>query len=361
MKKLLSIPGFFMYLMFILGFTLPETFSQVQAATPQQDTPLPEATPVAVETKDCKECHLDIANLWSSSPHAHAFEDPIFQEKWASMGQPEECLHCHASNHPEALDQYTYEGVNCEDCHGPDIPNHPPADIPTHTDMKYCGSCHPTTLGEVHLSGHSMENQVRCVDCHDPHRQNVLIENPDDMCKSCHEEDLKGMDEALRGIHLQENIGCIDYHMLDARHTFLIRYRPEQMNTFLRGYDCSSQISIKLSAHAGPVDAALQFVEERMNWPVVHRVSRAADSNQCERCHVINDALREDFEALGYHPSQVEEIAWNVEELPAITENDLDLLVSRPKQSWGWVYWIFGVAAVFSVFEVTVSQKLRDG
>ena len=47
------------------------------APAAQEATPTPSATPVP---QACNECHPDIANSWSASPHAHAFADPMFQD-----------------------------------------------------------------------------------------------------------------------------------------------------------------------------------------------------------------------------------------------------------------------------------------
>ena len=41
---------------------------------------------------DCRECHLDVEENWSHSPHAHAYDDPVFQEQWIGLGSPDTCL-----------------------------------------------------------------------------------------------------------------------------------------------------------------------------------------------------------------------------------------------------------------------------
>jgi len=188
--------------------TGPQPVAQ-ETATPQSisDQPPPTETP---PPKPCTDCHPDKHDAWLESPHAHSFDDPIFQEGWANMELASECLLCHKADYDPATDSYGAEGVSCETCHGPGNNTHPPADVPVLSDEEYCGTCHPTTLGEVRLSGHSTPNDVRCVDCHDPHSQKVLFKNPNDMCKDCHDEDLSKMDEALSELHLNENILCAD-------------------------------------------------------------------------------------------------------------------------------------------------------
>jgi len=171
----------------------------------QGDGPTP--TP---EVKDCGECHLDIANNWASSPHAHAFDDTHFQERWTGMGEPGDCLACHTTNYQTSTGEYTAEGVYCEACHGEPMPDHPPGVIPIKADSEYCGECHTTTLGEWRLTGHSRAG-VGCMDCHDPHSQQPLFDEPDDMCLDCHKED---MEHYLEDLHLQKDIGCVDCHAL---------------------------------------------------------------------------------------------------------------------------------------------------
>lgn len=159
---------------------------------------------------DCEECHLDIADHWSLSSHAHAFDDTVFQERWAGMGEPGECLVCHTTNYQQTTGEYTAEGVSCEACHAETPENHPPEPVPILADTEYCGVCHTTTLGEWRLTGHA-DAVVGCMDCHDPHSQNPLFEVSDDLCINCHEED---MGPYLEDLHIQKDIGCVDCHKL---------------------------------------------------------------------------------------------------------------------------------------------------
>lgn len=319
---------------------------------PPKETPPPKA---------CIECHPDKQDAWLESPHAHSFDDPVFQEGWANMEFTGECLLCHKASYDDNTETYVAEGVSCEACHGSGNAAHPPADIQVLSDEEYCGTCHPTTLGEVRLSGHSTPNDVRCVDCHDPHSQEVLFENPNDMCKDCHEEDLGKMEDALSDLHLQENIACATCHTLDVPHTFTFNFQHEDTAAFFKGFDCTSEISASVAGRVGTSHEALgSYVEDQMNWPVVHRVSRLNTAPQCSDCHVMDEELRDDFIALGYSPEEVETIAWENQDFPALTEAELNKLVATPRRSWNWVYWLAGVVAVFGVFEVTVARKMED-
>ncbi len=163
------------------------------------------------EVKECGECHLDIAEHWSHSPHAHAYDDPVFQDRWVGMGEPGECLACHATDYLSSTGEYSAEGVACESCHGKTSENHPPEIIPIKADTEYCGSCHTTTLSEWRLTGHAAAN-VGCTDCHDPHSQEALFEDSDAMCINCHEESEMG--DYLNDLHVQNDIGCVDCHAL---------------------------------------------------------------------------------------------------------------------------------------------------
>lgn len=160
--------------------------------------------------KDCVKCHRNVAGEWSPSPHAHAYDDPIFQEQWIGMGSPGTCLACHTTNFIASTGEYETEGVSCQSCHGTVTTKHPDQVVPSIIDTYYCGSCHTTTLSEWRSTGHASAG-VDCMDCHNPHSQKPLFENPDDMCINCHRE---GMGDYLNDLHVQQNIGCVDCHAL---------------------------------------------------------------------------------------------------------------------------------------------------
>jgi predicted CXXCH cytochrome family protein len=168
------------------------------------------AHPSTSNDRNCKDCHLDITNLWSPSAHANAYHDPVFQERWLGLGNPGECLVCHTTNYQATTGQFSYPGVSCEACHGTALADHPPAMVPIHDDAQYCGQCHTTTLQEWRLSGHFTVG-VGCMDCHDPHSQQALFADPDNMCINCHRD---AMDDYLEDLHIQRGIGCVDCHTL---------------------------------------------------------------------------------------------------------------------------------------------------
>lgn len=174
-----------------------------------QESPTP-ATRTSEEVKACAECHPNVEAAWMNSPHAHAYDDEEFLSRWKSLGEPGECLVCHTTGYQATTGEYSAPGVTCEACHGPAVEGHPPAVVPVRADTQYCGSCHTTTLGEWRLTGHSAAN-VGCTDCHNPHSQAALFENPDELCVNCHKDDIG---EHKDDLHIQKGIGCVECHAL---------------------------------------------------------------------------------------------------------------------------------------------------
>ena len=169
------------------------------------------------------------------------------------------------------------------------------------------------------------------------------------------------MDATLSEIHLQENIACADCHMLDVPHTFTFNFQHEDTSKFFKGFDCTSEIAFSVASRAGTSHEALgSYVEDQMNWPVVHRVSRLESAPQCADCHVMDEEVRSDFMALGYSLEEVDQLAWEAQDFPALNENELNKLVATPKRNWNWVFWTLAVVAIFGIFEFTVTRRL-DG
>jgi predicted CXXCH cytochrome family protein len=196
----------------LLGLLLTVQLSA--AATP---TPTPSPNPSQGEgdlqgdvVKECQECHLDVARHWSASPHAHAFDGDTFQERWTGLGEPGECLVCHTTGYQPSTGAFAAAGIQCQGCHGEATADHPPAPVPIRADTEYCGVCHTTTLSEWRLSGHAA-SAVGCADCHDPHSQQALFAEPDELCLNCHAE---ALEEHADDIHLTKGVGCVACHAL---------------------------------------------------------------------------------------------------------------------------------------------------
>ncbi len=199
----------------LLGLTAV-SYQSASAAPPRQEGGENEgdgedtAVTEVQDTQDCQECHLDVAEHWQDSAHAHAFDDENFQRQWQGLGEPAECLACHTTNFQPATGEYDAEGVECRACHGNVTGEHPPEPVPILADTEYCGTCHTTTLGEWHRTAHATED-IGCMDCHDPHSQGQLFDVPDDLCINCHKDD---MEHYLEDLHVQKGIGCVDCHAL---------------------------------------------------------------------------------------------------------------------------------------------------
>lgn len=159
---------------------------------------------------DCQSCHLDVTAHWETSAHANAYADPVFQQQWATLGQPDDCLRCHTTSFEPATGEFSAEGVACEACHGAPNANHPEEAMPILAGANECGDCHTTTLGEWHGSGHAAAD-VDCMSCHNPHNQQPLFADADAMCLNCHEDT---MGDYLEDIHYSQDIGCVDCHAL---------------------------------------------------------------------------------------------------------------------------------------------------
>ena len=206
-----KIPSKHIHQRFTIGLALALLISSLSSRLTQAAPLYQEEDPIhPLDVKDCGECHLDILNNWSNSPHAHAYDDPVFQERWQGMGTPGDCLVCHTTNYQASTGEYASEGVYCQACHGKLVETHPPEVIPIRADTDYCGICHTTTLSEWRLTGHGIAD-VGCMNCHDPHSQNALFEVADEMCLNCHEEE---MGDYLNDLHIQKEIGCVDCHSL---------------------------------------------------------------------------------------------------------------------------------------------------
>lgn len=189
---------------------------QLSAAAPpgqtEEATPAPSADPSQGEgdVKECQECHLDVARHWSDSPHAHAFDGDAFQERWTGLGEPGECLVCHTTDYQQSTGAFAAEGIQCQGCHGEATADHPPAPVPIKADTEYCGVCHTTTLSEWRLSGHAGAD-VGCAGCHDPHSQNALFAEPDELCLNCHAE---ALGDHADDVHISQGVGCVECHAL---------------------------------------------------------------------------------------------------------------------------------------------------
>ena len=105
-----------------------------------------------VGSETCSDCHAEISQLWSQTPHANAY-DRLLNSRQQDLPA---CLQCHVVGFGETggfLDhELTLElaGVQCESCHGPgkrhiDSPDDTHNIIPSPSE-KDCRTCH--TMGQ---------------------------------------------------------------------------------------------------------------------------------------------------------------------------------------------------------------------
>lgn len=219
------IPGRLRFLALVVGSAVLAVSALLVVISPgsarpaqQETTPTPEITPVITQTveitstlRPCQECHLDIAAIWESSPHALAHDNPDFLTIWDDLGRVSECLDCHPGGGDLTSGTAVSEGVGCLACHYYLDGSHPPDPVAVRVSAEDCGLCHTQTLAGWRSSGHQIE-RVNCIDCHDPHWQTLRFENSDDLCLDCHQiEDLSTDDH--HSSHTAEEAACIDCHM----------------------------------------------------------------------------------------------------------------------------------------------------
>jgi predicted CXXCH cytochrome family protein len=198
-------------------FTIMVTQAQT---TEQVADPLPD---------DCGECHEVIVANAEASPHGQAFADPAFQEMWAEKGSPDECLACHTTGYDEATHTWEEEGVGCATCHemGSNSTHHPEQVMPVDRSSEACGTCHVDTHEDWAISEHGQE-EMACVNCHNPHTADLKKESVEEVCIDCHNEEAYFY--AYTG-HSQEGMICTDCH-LQVSETELGNGHAKRVHTF---------------------------------------------------------------------------------------------------------------------------------
>ncbi len=134
----------------------------------------------------CVVCHTSKHEDWEESEHSTAFSNTEFQDEWDSEGTPGECLECHTTGYDSSSDEYAFEGVTCESCHGAGLT------MEVDRSAELCGSCHTGEYGknryEDFLEGTHATSGVVCADCHVSEEDHTL-ELVSTACASCHTGD----------------------------------------------------------------------------------------------------------------------------------------------------------------------------
>ncbi len=158
----------------------------------------------------CRECHEEEYQDWSTTTHALASFDPIFQTYLQKASEPGECFACHTTGYNTNSGQFVLAGVTCEACHGPYRPGHPEESMTIARSEDLCGTCHTSTLLEWQTSRHGQVG-VTCADCHEVHTQKTRVaDTTRSLCAGCHRD----LDQDFTHLtHSQLDLHCVDCHL----------------------------------------------------------------------------------------------------------------------------------------------------
>lgn len=183
----------------------------------------------------CSSCHSRQASEWSESPHALAYEDQKFLDEWKNLNSPVSCLRCHTTGFNPTEGTFKFEGVTCEQCHGPGDT------MEIDESVELCATCHSDpypTFEEWRSSPGHMD--VTCNDCHEPHSLRITADSPTDLCSSCHETQFEKFEETRHG---SAGVDCIDCHMYKRPADFRTRTAASTGHAFSmtpQQLDCTS-------------------------------------------------------------------------------------------------------------------------
>lgn len=167
----------------------------------------------SLSAQSCNACHGGVHDRWASSKHANAWNDPVFQEAIAKVGNATACQACHlplANQHPRLATGYL-EG----DLSRPDLQKNPLWDATLMREGVTCAACHVRegqVIGARPVSGA-------------PHPVAVSAElQRSELCASCHQltwpeaktpfYDTFG--EWSRSAYAAAGVQCQDCHMVPA-------------------------------------------------------------------------------------------------------------------------------------------------
>lgn len=319
-----------------------EERSEASERSPDEILEAPEA---------CASCHATIYETHNESLHAAASENAEFKDWWQSNDQPSECLLCHTTGYYARTGEYKVPGVSCEACHGVIKGDHPSTKPQDRSDAEYCGVCHIATLSEWRLTTHAIEG-VRCVNCHNPHSQKPIAENPDETCMSCHDkEEMTEHPDVLDNLN---GIGCVGCHMLPVPHNFL--QDNVDYSSFVDGFGCETSMEA-FHIDQGALVSDEANATQGQPWPLVHAVTLQEYDLECRDCH-DPEKQKLDFSKLGYSPERTEQITWEIDEYPETSSESLDELVSKPDQSNDWLYWLIGIVGLIVLFEFAGARNI---
>lgn len=158
----------------------------------------------------CRGCHQEEYEDWSTTTHAQASFDPVFQVYLQQVAQPGECFACHSTGYNANTGRFALAGVTCEACHGPYRSGHPQESMTIATAEDLCGTCHTHTLLEWQSSRHG-EAGITCVDCHEVHTQQThAAASTGALCAACHADRTQ---DSTHILHSRADVFCTDCHL----------------------------------------------------------------------------------------------------------------------------------------------------
>ncbi len=209
----------------------------------------------------CVQCHPAEAEMWATSKHAEAYSDPKFSEEWKSLGSPPSCLECHTSVFNVTSAKYLFEGVTCEQCHGPGLT------MNVNASSLFCAKCHSgpyPTYAEWTRSGPGHINAT-CILCHQQHTLTVFGGNSTTVCGRCHESHVDLVASSPHGAGTVK-LECATCHMY---------IKPANFTT---GAPAQTGHSFSMNATQLPCQTCHDFTLEK------HSVL-GFDSGACLTCH----------------------------------------------------------------------------
>jgi predicted CXXCH cytochrome family protein len=158
---------------------------------------------------ECQSCHADTYGDWSQSMHGRATDNRAFLLEWKKEGSPQACMNCHTTGFDPLTGEWAADGITCDVCHEPAPEDHPLQVMPTKATGEECGTCHVDTHDQWQVSGHG-ENELSCVNCHNPHTTEIKASDSQALCRTCHTEETHFYEFTA---HAGEGLLCIDCHL----------------------------------------------------------------------------------------------------------------------------------------------------
>lgn len=152
----------------------------------------------------CVACHGNPDKHLETGDKAHIRGKETLAH-WQASEKTSACLSCHRASRLEFLQSPHDQGqVSCWSCHLGVW--HQPANIPGEP----CSGCHLQETASFRRAYHHPvpEGKLKCVSCHDPHRQQSSEELGRERCVQCHRE----AEGPFVFPHLASEDGCVTCH-----------------------------------------------------------------------------------------------------------------------------------------------------